>query len=297
MTTALDELIAIVTPEPLGDDRFRGVGSRNDGVDATFGGHFLGQAVAAAHATVDGDQRIHSLHGYFLRAGRPDTPFDIEVERLRDGFRFCHRRVRIGQEGTTQFELTASFTLDAEGPELRPTPPPDLDRLPSPESLPGYRALMSSLDELPLPEAWARRDPGIDIRTISAPWAPGGPSAQGGIRLWIRAVDAIPDDPGLHSALLAYQSDESLADTVAIPWGGTWGTPGVVFVSLDHAIWFHRPFDLNRWHLLDQRPVTVSGQRGLATAEVWSTDGELVASVNQEALLRLSPDLVEGHHG
>ncbi|MEL7155789.1 MAG: acyl-CoA thioesterase domain-containing protein [Actinomycetota bacterium] len=298
MTAALDQLIAIVTLEPLGDDRFRGRGSTADGVDATFGGHFLAQAVAAAQATVGDEHRLHSLHGYFLRAGTPGQEFELQVERVRDGFSFCNRRVTVSQEpGRAQLELTGSFARPEGGPELAPTPPPGFADLPAPTSLPSYRQLMSSLDPLPLPRDWALRDYGLDLRTIDAPWAPGGSSYDGGIRLWVKADGPLPDDPALHQALMVYQSDESLADNVAIPWGATWGSTGVVFVSLDHAMWFHRPLDLNRWHLLDQRPISVAGGRGLAVASLWDDHGHLVATINQEALLRLGPEFLEDADG
>lgn len=294
-SSALDELISIVSVEPAGADRFRGVGSSNDGVDATFGGHFLGQATSAALATVDDDRRLHSLHGYFIRAGRPGEPYHLEVERLRDGRSFCTRRVRIHQEdGKTQFELLASCAVTERGPVLDATPPADFDSLPVPESLPTHRELMRSLDPLPLPEDWALRDYGLDIRTVNAPWAPAGPSTDGGIRLWVTADGRLPDDHRLQAAIMAYQSDESLADNIAVPWGATWGSPGVIFVSLDHALWFHRPFDLNEWLFVDQRPVTVGGGRGLATATVWNTAGELVVSFTQEALLRLGEEHLGG---
>ncbi len=286
---ALDQLIATVSVTPIGEDRFEGVGSTADGVDATFGGHFLAQATSAALATVEPDRQLHSIHASFLRGGRPGEPFVLQVERVRDGSSFATRRVRVFQdEGRVLFELQASCTRPEDGPDYQGTRPPvDLAELPAPESLPTYRELMGSLDPLPLPEAWALRDYGLDVRTINAPWAPNGPSEHDGIRLWVRANGPLPTDQHLQSAILAYQSDESLADCVAIPWGGTWGSPGVLFVSLDHAMWFHRPFDLNRWHLIDQRPVTVGRARGLATASVWDPAGELVATTTQEALFRL----------
>ena len=134
------------------------------------------------------------------------------------------------------------------------------------------------------------RDYGLDIRTVNAPWVPAGPSPAGGIRLWIRAAGTMPDDHRVHTVLLAYQSDESLADCVAAPWGATWGSEGVVFVSLDHSMWVHAPIDLDDWLLLDQRPVTVGRGRGLATSQVWDRSGRLVASITQEALFRLSDD-------
>ena len=289
---ALDHLIDAVTVSPIGDDRFTGRGSTSDGVDATFGGHFLAQSVSAALATVEPDRQLHSIHASFLRAGRPEEPFTLEVERVRDGFSFATRRVRTFQdEGRVLFELVASCTRPEDGPEYQGTAPPaGFDQLPDPESLPPYPELMRSLDPLPLPESWALRDYGLDVRTINAPWAERGISDVGGIRLWIKADGTLPQDPHLQSAILAYQSDESLADCVAIPWGGTWGSEGVLFVSLDHAMWFHRPFDLNDWHLLDQRPVTVGRARGLATASVWDRAGRLVASTTQEALFRFDED-------
>ncbi|MEM7337513.1 MAG: acyl-CoA thioesterase domain-containing protein [Actinomycetota bacterium] len=289
MTTALQQLIDIATPSPIGDDRFKGVGSVDDGVDATFGGHLLGQAVSAATATVDAGMRIHSFHAYFLRAGRPGQPFSLEVERVRTGRRFAARRVRVEQdEGRTQLEMMASFTAATTGPAHQGLDAPDdLHSVPRPDELPRYGDLMAGLDPLPLPEAWARRDYGLDLRTVNAPWAPAGPSPHGGIRLWIRADGELPADPGLHASLLAYQSDESLADNVAIPWGATWGSPGVEFVSLDHAMWFHRPVDLTDWLLLDQRPVVVTEGRGTARAEVWTASGTLVASIVQEALFHI----------
>lgn len=296
MTDALQDLIDIVTVEAVGEDRFRGVGSHNDGVDATFGGHFLGQATMAAAATVEPDRHLHSLHGYFLRAGQPGTPFDLAVERVRDGRSFCTRRVTVNQNGgKSQFELLASFATSEDGPMAQTPRPTDFPDLPAPETLPTHHELMSSHATLPLPESWALRDYGLDLRTINAPWAPAGPSADGGIRLWAKTTGPLVRDPQLQTAIMAYQSDESLADNIAIPWGATWGIPGVIFVSLDHAMWFHRPFDLNEWHFIEQQPITVGRSRGLATGRVWTADGELVVSFTQEALLRLSDEFMAEH--
>jgi acyl-CoA thioesterase II len=298
MNRGLRRLIDVVTLTPSHEpDTFSGLPSEADGVDATFGGHFLGQAVAAAYATVEDHRRLHSIHAYFLRGGRPGQPFELEVDRVRDGRSFCTRRVRTYQDGAgLQFELTASFTTPEAGPEMDAAPPPYFSRLPAPETLPRYGDLMRSLDPLPLPAEWALRDYGLDIRTVTAPWAPGGlpadPSDGGGIRLWVKADGVLPDDAAVQHAILAYQSDESLADNIAAPWGATWASPGVVFVSLDHALWIHRPLDLNEWLFVDQRPVTVGHGRGLATATVWDTSGRLVCSFTQEALLRLDDSYV-----
>ena len=130
------------------------------------------------------------------------------------------------------------------------------------------------------------RDYGLDVRTVNAPWAPAGPSADGGIRLWIKAASPLPDDHRLHTAIMAYQSDESLADNVAVPWGATWGSPGVVFVSLDHAMWFHRPFRADDWHLHDFACHHFTASRGLAVGHIFDRSGVHVASVAQEVLLQ-----------
>ncbi|MDH5291762.1 MAG: thioesterase family protein, partial [Acidimicrobiia bacterium] len=187
---AVADLIATVLVEPAGPDRYVGRGSRNDGVDATFGGHFLGQAVSAAQATVEPERRLHSLHAYFLRGGRPGQPYIHQVERVRDGRSFCTRRVRTsqGDDGPTQFELTASFAVEEGGPSLAADPPPDFARLPRPDSLPTHAELMAGLDPLPLPADWALRDYGLDLRTVEAPWRPavGVRAATRGIRLWLR---------------------------------------------------------------------------------------------------------------
>lgn len=283
---ALDELISVLTPEPLGHGVFRGRGSWDDGGETTYGGHFLGQATAAALASVDDDRHLHSVHAYFLAPGKPHQSIDYTVNTVRDGRTFCTRKVSAQQEGRLLFELMASFKLPEEGPAMEPEPPSDFQQLPNPETLPTYYDLMSSLDPCPMPLTWALRDHGVDVRTVNAPWVPAGVSAAGGIRIWIRSKGEMPDDPKLHTAMLAYQSDESLADNVAICFDVSWGSPDVIFVSLDHAMWWHRPFRLDEWLFVEQWPVTVSNARGLASGRVWNTSGQLVASFNQEALIR-----------
>jgi len=289
MSAALEELIAILQLEPIEADVYRGRGSHGDGADGTYGGHLLGQAVAAASNTVDRERRIHSLHAYFLRPGRPGQPLDYHVQAIRDGRSFNTRRVSASQAGKSVFELSCSFTNPASGPVFEAQPPADLQTLPAPESLPRYHELMGSQDPVPLPAEWALREHGVDVRVVNAPWSPNGPSSDHGIRMWIRANGRLPDDPKLHDAVLAYQSDESICDNVLVPFGVTWGTPDVFCVSLDHAMWFHRPVDLNRWHFVEQRPLAYARERGVAGAEVWTEDGALVASFRQEVLLRLPP--------
>ncbi len=285
--TPLDELIEILRPEQIAEDCFRGRGSSGDGADGTYGGHFLGQATAAALMTVAREKTAHSLHAYFLRRGEPGQAITYQVERVRDGLSFSSRRVCAFQNDRKLFELHASFTRQSSSSLTHHArTPDDFASLPAPTSLPRYSELMASHDPVPLPEEWALREHGIDVRVVNAPWAPRGPSAAGGIRMWIRANGQLPDDPQLHNAALAYQSDESLADTLLVPFDITWGDADVFCVSLDHAMWFHDVVDLNNWHFVEQHAVTVTNERGVGTASVWSADGRLVASFTQEVLLR-----------
>lgn len=290
MSAALDELIALLSLEALGNDRFRGVGSSGDGAEGTFGGHFLGQATAAALATVADARTVHSLHAYFLRSGQPGEPYDYRVTRVRDGRSFSARRVEAWQNNKIMFELNASLALPEDGRRIAPEPPPDLDTLPDPAGLPPYHEVMAKCDPLPFPAEWSLREHGVDLRPINAPWCAAGPSAAGGIRHWIRANGSAPDNPALHTAMLAYQSDESLADSLLIPFNVYWGSPGVTFVSLDHAMWLHRQVDMNEWMLVDQWAGPAEGGRGLAHGRVWNRAGDLVASFSQEALMRFYDD-------
>ena len=287
MTPALRDLIELLTLEPVGDDRWRGKGSVNDGVEATFGGHLLGQATAAAQLSVDDGRPVHSIHGYFLRGGEPGEPYEYAVERVRDGRTFSARQVRCFQRDKLILTLNASFNVAETGTAIEATPPPDFDDLPAPESLPIYRELMQSLDPLPFAADWALAERGVELRPVNAPWCPAGPSADNGIRHWIRAPGLSVDDGAMQRAILAYQSDESLADSLLIPFGLTWGAAGTTFVSLDHAMWFHRPLDLDKWHFVEQWPGIADHNRGLAHGRVWNAAGKLIATFSQEALMRI----------
>lgn len=286
MAEPLADLIRLLRPEPVAEGLYRGEGSDGEGDFATFGGHFLGQATAAALASVDAERRIHSLHAYFLRGGQPREPIDYAVTRVRDGRTFCTRRVTATQDGPPLFELTASFALPEDGEVFESKSPADFDRLPEPESLPRYHELMATHDPPPVPVEWAFRERGVDVRIVNAPWSPNGASAESGIRCWMRANGTMPDDPALHAAMLAYQSDESISDNVLVPFGKTWSDPDLVCLSLDHALWYHQPIQFDEWLFIDQRPVTVSRGRGFSSGTVWNRAGELVASFAQEALIR-----------
>ena len=287
MSDRLSTLKRILQPVEIAADHFRGAGSRNDGAEATYGGHFLGQATAAALATVSEEKHIHSLHAYFIRGGEPGREIDYFVERLRDGRSFSTRRVSAKQNDKILFELMASCCSLESGVEINAKLPQDFATLPDPESMPRYKELLLAQDPLPLPEDWVKRDVGLDIRVVNAPWSPNGPGETQSIRSWFRADDQLEQNAHLHSAVLAYQTDESLADILLIPFDKTWCSPGTFCVSLDHALWFHEPVNVNNWHFIDQQVVVAKNGRGVGKGLIWSQDGRLVASFNQEVLLRL----------
>jgi acyl-CoA thioesterase-2 len=260
------------------------------GLARTYGGHIVGQAVAAAQATVANDRQLHSLHAYFLRGGRHGEPFHYDVEVVRDGRSYTARRVRAWQdEGRSSFELLASFAVAEDGPTAALQTPPEALQVP-PETLPTYRELvdqMAGSEQMPSPDGWTTRVSPIDIRPTNASWHPDGTGPNNSVNQWIRADGILPDDPALHIAVLAYQSDESLADTVFAPFGLNWGDADNAVASLDHALWIHRPIDCNRWIYVEQFPEAVHGGRGLGRARMWNQDGQLVASATQDVLLRI----------
>ena len=288
MTNALSELVNLLTLEKIGEDLYLGTGSKNDGADATYGGHLLGQATRAAIETVKSGRDIHSLHAYFLSGGIPGESITYFVERLRDGRSFCSRRIVAMQKNKKLLELNASFCIKGDGLNFSVDAPEDFSSLPSPESLPRYKDLMLKQDPIPFREDWALEERGVDVRVVNAPWGGAGLSGSNGIRMWIRLDGKLEFDAATHAAILAYQSDESLADNVLTPFGLTWGSARVFMVSLDHSIWFHDVIDLNSWHFVEQWPVYTGSERGVASAHVWNSNGNLVASFTQEALVRVN---------
>ena len=279
--TAVDDLIQLMDLEPIEVNIFRGVSPKEDR-QRVFGGQVAGQAlVAAARTLTDDAHEIHSLHAYFLRPGDPTVPILYEVDRIRDGRSFTTRRVVAIQHGQAIFNMSASFQVPEEGLEHAF----EMPDAPDPESLPGRRARMAPLadqlgDLLDRPQA-------IDTRV--ADWSPEDrsrplPPYQ---RVWLRADGTLPDDPLLHTIVLTYASDMTLLDTALLPHAGTWFTPTLFMASLDHAMWFHRPFRADEWLLYSQDTPTASSGRGLARGLVYTQGGDLVASVVQEGLIRV----------
>ena len=283
MNPLLRELVDLLALERIEENLFRGQ-SQDLGWGAVFGGQVLGQALSAAARTVPADRPVHSLHGYFLRQGDARRPIVYEVDRIRDGQSFTTRRVNAVQGGHAIFTMSASFQVDEPGFDHH-DPMPDA---PSPDDL---------LGEVDLAKAWAARIPEplrtqataprpIDVRPIDPvdPIRPQATSASRGI--WYRASDALPDDPALHRYLLAYASDFHFLTNAMRPHAVSWLTPGLQVASLDHAMWFHRPFRMDAWLLHVVESPSASGARGLVRGRFFDQQGRLVASTVQEGLMR-----------
>ena len=281
MQESLDDLVTLLALEPIEVNIFRGR-SPDESRQRVFGGQVAGQALVAAARTVDDDRLVHSLHAYFLRPGDPTVPILYEVERLRDGRSFSTRRVAAIQHGRVIFNLQASFHVDEPGPDHQLTMPPGL---PAPESLPGWHERMAPYQDQ-LGELYQQPRP-IDVRYVNGdPLSRKGTPSTGQC-VWLRADGTLPDDPVVHACVVTYASDMTLLDTTVLPFGLAWDSPGMRMASLDHAMWFHRPFRADGWLLYDQHALSTSKARGFAGGAIFTADGRLVVSVVQEGLTRL----------
>jgi len=281
MGKALDELIDLLDLDQIEVNIFRGR-SPDERRQRVFGGQVAGQALVAAGRTVPADRPVHSLHAYFIRPGDPTVPLVYLVDRVRDGRSFTTRRVSAVQHGETIFTLSASFHHAEPGPE-HSDPMPDV---PPPEAVERRQdRLARVLGEASVP--W--RDSPIDLRSIGPLQveAERDPSLRTTTNLvWLRVDGELPDDPLLHVCLMTYASDMTLLDSVLLGHGLSWWDGRTTGASLDHAMWFHRPFRADRWLLYAQDSPVAYGGRGLARGEVFTEQGELVVSVVQEGLIR-----------
>jgi acyl-CoA thioesterase-2 len=281
------ELIDLLQLERLEENLFRGQ-SRDIGTRYVFGGQVLGQALSAAQRTVDPDRGVHSLHAYFLRAGDIEAPIVYEVDRARDGKSFSVRRVVAIQHGQTIFNFSASFQVSEPGVEhqmsMPAVPPPD-DIVPR-EPLPA-----SELVNLPVKlQRWLNRKGPFEFRHVN-PRNELKPTKRPPFQqVWFRLIDRAPDDPTLHRAMLAYASDFHLIGTTTLPHGISYLQSHVQMASLDHALWFHRPFRVDEWLLYACDSPSAQGARGLTRGMIYTRDGKLVASTAQEGMIRILPE-------
>ncbi|MFC8200536.1 acyl-CoA thioesterase [Streptomyces sp. NPDC057298] len=291
MSQALEDLLDLLDLERIEQDIFRGQ-SRFAVVPRVFGGQVAAQALVAAGRTVPADRPAHSLHAYFLRAGDPGAPIVYTVDRIRDGRSFTTRRVVAVQYGQPIFHLSASFQTYEEGLEHQA----EMPAAPDPETL------RTTAEMLPLyldacgDESVARRmleaRAAVDLRYADAPpYASVGEAREPRSQVWFRTngkLDGVIDEPLLHVCLATYVSDMTLLDSVLLAHGrGGWVTGDVVGASLDHAMWFHRPFRADEWLLYDQESPSASGGRGLGQARIYTQDGRLAITVIQEGVVRV----------
>lgn len=251
--------------------------------DRVFGGQVLGQSVMAAYKTIAEDRPIHSMHGYFLRAGDARLPITFGVQRLRDGRSFSARRVHAYQNGVPILSMIASFQDQSEGLDHQDTMP---EGIPDPESLPTTADLIGEIDH-PVAQEFAFNRP-FDIRYVGEPlYFQQSTDRRPVNAVWMKTTAPMPDDDALHRAALAYASDYTLLEPILRAHGLTWISRGMSVASLDHAMWWHRPFRVDEWLLYVQESPSASGARGLGTGRIFNRAGQLVASVAQEGMLRL----------
>ncbi|TAN06364.1 MAG: acyl-CoA thioesterase II [Rhodanobacteraceae bacterium] len=278
------ELIDLLQLERLEDNLFRGQ-SRDIGTRYVFGGQVLGQALSAAQQTVDLARSAHSLHAYFLRAGDIEAPIVYRVDRARDGRSFSVRRVEAIQHGKPILNCAVSFQIEEPGFEHQASMP----EVPKPEDLEPRTPLPAEeLASLPAKvQRWLSTDGPFEYRFVW-PRDELHPAKRPPFQhIWLRLNQRIDATPALHRALLAYTSDYHLIGTALLPHGVSYLTPGLHLASLDHALWFHRPFRVDDWLLYACESPTAQGARGLVRGQMFDRTGKLVASTAQEGLLRL----------
>jgi acyl-CoA thioesterase-2 len=279
----LEDLVALLDMEQLEENLYRGI-QPTTRRQRVFGGQVAGQALVAAGRTVDSERHVHSLHAYFLLPGDVSVPIIYEVEHVRDGRSFATRRVVARQHSQSIFYLTASFHVTEDGfdhQDAMPVTPP-------PEDCPDMGEIYEKVSGSPR-SGWEQEWAALDLRYAGdsrpgSPWESKDHPALA--RLWMRAAGKLPDDRIMHECVLTYASDLSLLGAALIPHNIFVGSPKLQPASLDHSMWFHRPFRADEWLLYDQMSPSASGARGLAIGRVFTQDGKLAATVAQEGLIR-----------
>ncbi|MFD2179319.1 acyl-CoA thioesterase II [Veronia pacifica] len=284
MSVQLSQLLKLLKLEKLDEGLFRGE-SEDLGLPQVFGGQVIGQALSASKGTVSEDRIVHSFHSYFLLPGDPHRPIIYDVEKLRDGGSFSTRRVKAIQNGKPIFYLTASYQADAPGFEHQNEMP---ENVPEPESLKSEQQMvLDNADKLPKRMvAMFGSDRPIEVRPVVVNSLLSPKKLESKQLQWIRTNGEMPDDLRIHQYLLGYASDWSFLVTALHPHGVSLMTPGLKAATIDHSMWFHRPFRMDEWLLFAIDSPSASNSRGFVRGQLFNREGELVASVTQEGLIR-----------
>lgn len=283
MSIVLDELLALLKLEGIEKKIYRGQ-SQDLGFRALFGGQVMGQALSAAQETVDADRFVHSLHSYFLRAGDASKPVVYEVEDIRNGASFSTRRIKAIQNDNTIFYMTVSFQSPEEGydhQDIMPT-------VPNPDEVSSYSDFISeNKDALPkgMRDKFLAEKP-IEVRPVKQYNWLKPEKTDSNYQIWLKANGNLPNDLRIHSCMLAYASDFHFLPTALLPHGASHLRPNFQIATVDHAMWFHRPFRFDDWLLYCMDSPSASNGRGLVRGQIYNRQGKLVASTMQEGVIR-----------
>lgn len=279
----ISELLDLLNLEQIEENLFRGY-SKTVGSANVFGGQVLAQALSAAINTVPEDRHVHSLHSYFILPGNLDIPIIFQVDRIRDGGSFTTRRVKAIQQGREIFLMSASFQSDEIGFDHQIAMP----KVQEPEQLVSWKDLAKHFGEF-LPQNmydFLNLDRPIEFRPVEL-YNPAVPEKRDPFRhIWMKSIGEMPENPKFHPLVLAYASDYNLLTSALLPHGKEGSIPKLQLASLDHAMWFHRPFRMDDWLLYAIDSPSASNSRGFTRGNIFTRDGKLVASVAQEGLMR-----------
>jgi acyl-CoA thioesterase-2 len=279
----ISELLDLLNLEQIEENLFRGY-SKTVGSANVFGGQVLAQALSAAINTVPEDRHVHSLHSYFILPGNLDFPIIFQVDRIRDGGSFTTRRVKAIQQGREIFLMSASFQSDEIGFDHQIAMP----KVQEPEQLVSWKDLAKHFGEF-LPQNmydFLNLDRPIEFRPVEL-YNPAVPEKREPFRhIWMKSIGEMPENPKFHPLVLAYASDYNLLTSALLPHGKEGSIPKLQLASLDHAMWFHRPFRMDDWLLYAIDSPSASNSRGFTRGNIFTRDGKLVASVAQEGLMR-----------
>jgi len=283
MNPILRDILDLLDVERIEENLYRGRNAAES--EHVFGGQVLAQAIAAAYRTIGDTRQLHSIHAYFLRPGDWNAPILYEVDHIRDGKSFTTRRIAAIQHGRAIFSMSSSWQKDEPGLEHSVSMPD----VPSPESLRSDKEAYAEIAKVrPEVQRFAYRFDAIDSRQVENILMTHTAAHPPYKHTWLKTRDPLPDNPEVHLCMLAYMSDLDFMSTSMLPHGRRpGGDPNFQGASLDHALWFHRPFRADEWLLFAKSSPSASGARGFVRGQFFNARGELIATAAQECLIRL----------